>query len=96
MTVEKKLEGTTLTIALNGRLDTRTTPELEAQMDLTEVKELILDFKELEYVSSAGLRLLLKAQKQMNEQGGMKLINVNEMVMEVFEVTGFSSVLKIE
>ncbi len=96
MTIDKKLDGTTLTIALNGRLDTRTTPELEEQMDLTDIKELVLDFKDLEYVSSAGLRLLLKAQKQMNIQGKMKLINVNEMVMEVFEITGFSSVLKVE
>ncbi len=96
MTIDKKLNGSQLTIAVGGRLDTTTSPELEAQLDLTGITDLTFDMKELDYVSSAGLRLLLKAQKQMNTQGDMKLINVNDIVMEVFEVTGFSSILKIE
>lgn len=96
MTIDKKLNGSKLTIAVGGRLDTTTSPELEAQLDLAGITDLTFDMKELDYVSSAGLRLLLKAQKQMNTQGNMRLINVNDIVMEVFEVTGFSSILKVE
>lgn len=96
MTIDKKLNGSKLTIAVGGRLDTTTSPELEAQLDLNGITDLTFDMKELDYVSSAGLRLLLKAQKQMNTQGDMRLINVNDIVMEVFEVTGFSSILKVE
>ena len=96
MTIDKKLNGSKLTIAVGGRLDTTTSPELEAQLDLAGITDLTFDMKELDYVSSAGLRLLLKAQKQMNTQGDMRLVNVNDIVMEVFEVTGFSSILKVE
>ncbi len=96
MTIDKKLNGSKLTISVGGRLDTTTSPELEAQLDLNGITDLTFDMKELDYVSSAGLRLLLKAQKQMNTQGDMRLINVNDIVMEVFEVTGFSSILKVE
>lgn len=96
MTIDKNLNGSKLTIAVGGRLDTTTSPELEAQLDLNGITDLTFDMKELDYVSSAGLRLLLKAQKQMNTQGDMRLVNVNDIVMEVFEVTGFSSILKVE
>lgn len=96
MTIDKNLNGSKLTIAVGGRLDTTTSPQLEAQLDLNGITDLTFDMKELDYVSSAGLRLLLKAQKQMNTQGDMRLVNVNDIVMEVFEVTGFSSILKVE
>lgn len=96
MTIDKILNGSKLTISVGGRLDTTTSPELEAQLHLNGITDLTFDMKELDYVSSAGLRLLLKAQKQMNTQGDMRLVNVNDIVMEVFEVTGFSSILKVE
>lgn len=98
MTINKKAEGTELTLAVEGRLDTVTAPELEAvlQSSLEGIKELVFDFAALEYVSSAGLRVLLSAQKMMNKQGSMVIRNVGEMVMEVFEVTGFSDILTIE
>ena len=87
-----------LTIALSGRLDTNSSPALEAELkqSVSGVKELIFDFSEVEYISSAGLRILLAAQKVMNRQGSMKLIGVNADVMEVFEITGFSDILTIE
>lgn len=98
MTINKKLDGTTLTIALEGRLDTTTAPDLEKELKggLDGVTELIMDLERLDYISSAGLRVLLSAQKTMNKQGSMKLIHVNDMVMEVFEVTGFADILTIE
>lgn len=98
MTINKNLEGNTLTIALEGRLDTTTAPELEKELkySLDGVKELVFDFTKLDYISSAGLRVLLSAQKLMSKQGGMKVTHVNEMVMEVFEVTGFTDILTIE
>ena len=97
MKIEKKLDGSTLVFALDGRLDTTTAPELESALgDLNGVKELVIDMKNLEYISSAGLRVILKAQKIMNEQGSMKLKNVGESIMEVFEITGFSDFLTIE
>ena len=98
MTINKTLNGDALTIALEGRLDTTTAPELETviKSSLTGVTELILDFEKLDYISSAGLRVLLSAQKTMTKQGSMKITHVNEMVMEVFEVTGFSDILTIE
>lgn len=85
-------------MALEGRLDTTTAPELEAEMkaSLEGVTALILDMKDLAYLSSAGLRVILAAQKQMNKQGGMVVRNVNETIMEVFEVTGFTDILTIE
>lgn len=98
MTINKNLVGTTLTVALEGRLDTNTAPSLETELkqSLANVTELIMDFAKLDYISSAGLRVLLSAQKIMTKQGGMKVIHVNEMIMEVFEVTGFIDILTIE
>ena len=98
MTVTKKLEGTKLTATIEGRLDTNTTPEAEKELagSLDNVTELILDFKQLDYISSAGLRLLLMLQKKMNAQGSMKILNANVIVKEIFEVTGFSDVLTVE
>lgn len=97
MTAEKKFENGTLTITLEGRLDTTTAPELEREIgDLSDVQNLVIDMKNLEYISSAGLRVLLKAQKIMNVKGSMKLINVGGMIMEVFEITGFIDILTIE
>lgn len=95
--IEKTVDEAT-TLILTGRLDTSTAPELEAELDrlLPETKELIFDVKELEYISSAGLRLILKAQKAMNQKGSMKLIHVPESVMEVFDITGFVDFLTIE
>lgn len=98
MTINKKSEGEKLTLTLSGRLDTNTSPALEAELkhSVDGVKELIFDFSGVEYISSAGLRVLLAAQKVMNRQGSMKLIGVNDDVMEVFEITGFSDILTIE
>jgi len=98
MTIEKKLNGNELTVALSGRLDTTTAPELEAELKtaLDSAESLIFDFEKLEYISSAGLRVLLSTQKIMARKSGMKIIHVNEIVQEVFEVTGFSDILTIE
>ena len=98
MTIEKKIENQNVTISLGGRLDTTTAPELEKQLDgvLDSAKELTFDMTGLEYISSAGLRILLKAQKAMNSRGCIKLIGVNESIMEVFEITGFTDILTIE
>lgn len=98
MTIDKKLNGTELTINLTGRLDTTTAPQLEAELktELDGVTELVLDMQKLAYLSSAGLRVLLAAQKQMNKQGSMTLTNVCDVIMEVFEVTGFVDILTIE
>ena len=98
MTINKKANGTALEIALEGRLDTMTAPELEAELNqsLGSVDSLTLDFSKLEYISSAGLRVLLSAHKVMSAKGGMKVTNVNEIVQEVFEVTGFADILNIE
>ncbi|MDO4989838.1 MAG: STAS domain-containing protein [Eubacteriales bacterium] len=87
-----------LTVALEGRLDTVTSPDLEKCLKekLGGVTELVMDFEELDYVSSAGLRVLLSAQKTMNRQGSMKLCHVSESIMEILEVTGFSDILTIE
>ena len=87
-----------LTVALSGRLDTLTAPDLEDKLyeELDEAEKLIFDFAELEYISSAGLRVLLGAYKMMDEKGGMLVRNVTEPVMDVFEVTGFSDVFDIE
>lgn len=96
MTITKNLDGTAL--ALEGRLDTTTSPQLEAEVknSLTGVTELTLDFTALEYISSAGLRVVLSAQKAMNKQGRMAVRGVNEYVMEVLEVTDFADILTIE
>ena len=96
--IEKENENNRLTVLLEGRLDTVTAPELEAELQasLEGVTALTLDFEALEYISSAGLRVLLSAQKRMAKEGEMKLIHVGETVMEILEVTGFSDILTIE
>ena len=98
MTITKELNGTELKIALEGRLDTMTAPELETELNqnLGSAESLTMDFSKLEYISSAGLRVLLSAHKAMSVKGGMKVTNVNEIVREVFEVTGFADILTIE
>ena len=98
MTIEKKINGEAVTLIVSGRLDTQTAPELENELDavLPGLKELIFDMTNLEYVSSAGLRVILKAQKVMNTQGSMKLTGVNDSIMEVFDITGFLDILTIE
>lgn len=98
MTINKTLNGTELNIALEGRLDTSTAPQLEAELkqSIDGITKLAFDFAELEYVSSAGLRVLLSAQKIMNRQGEMVIRNVSEPIMEVFEVTAFTDILTIE
>ena len=98
MTITKKQPAPALEIALDGRLDTMTAPELEAELNqsLGSVNELIFDFSKLDYISSAGLRVLLSAHKTMSGKGGMKITHVNEIVQEVFDVTGFSDILTIE
>ena len=98
MTIEKTITGTATTLKIIGRLDTTTAPELAATIDACAagIKELVLDCTALEYVSSAGLRVILKAQKLMNAQGNMKLTHVNETIMEVFDITGFADILTIE
>lgn len=98
MTINKNLVGSELTMVVAGRLDTSTAPELEKELkdSMEGITKLVFDFKELEYVSSAGLRVLLSAQKTMNRQGTMILRNVSEPVMEVFEVTSFTDILTIE
>ena len=98
MTIEKKINQETVTLIVSGRLDTQTAPELENELDavLPALKELIFDMTNLEYVSSAGLRVILKAQKAMNVQGSMKLTGVNDSIMEVFDITGFLDILTIE
>ena len=98
MTITKELNGADLKIALEGRLDTMTAPELEAELrtSMDSAETLTMDFSKLEYISSAGLRVLLSAHKVMSAKGGMKVTNVNEIVREVFEVTGFSDILTIE
>ena len=98
MTIEKMMTEATVSLKIVGRLDTATAPELEAAIDgcVAGIKELVLDCSALEYVSSAGLRVILKAQKMMNVQGKMKLTHVNETIMEVFDITGFADILTIE
>ncbi|SEK80528.1 anti-sigma B factor antagonist [Ruminococcus sp. YRD2003] len=98
MNIEKISESGKLTLKLEGRIDTKSAPELDelVKTSLDGVTSLIIDLKEVAYISSAGLRVLLIAQKQMNKQGGMKIINVSEDIMEIFEVTGFSDILTIE
>ena len=98
MTIEKLLNGEVATLVVVGRLDTQTAPELEKEVDnvVSDIKELTFDMTGLEYVSSAGLRVILKAQKIMNTKGSMKLIGVNDIIMEVFDITGFLDILTIE
>ena len=98
MTIDKQLNDSKLTLALPGRLDTTTSPELEAVIkeNIAGVTNLVMDFAGLEYISSAGLRVILSAQKTMNKQGEMVIRNVNEAINEVFEITGFIDILTIE
>ena len=98
MEITKEQNGTELTVALEGRLDTTTAPELEKEMkeSLDGVTELTLDFARLDYISSAGLRVLLSVHKTMIARDGMKIRNANEIVREVFDVTGFADILAIE
>ena len=98
MTIHQEKNGNALTVALEGRLDTMTAPELEETLKkaLTGVEALTFDFEKLDYISSAGLRVLLAAQKTMNRQGAMKVTHVNEIISEIFDVTGFSDILTIE
>lgn len=98
LNINKTVENNTASVSLEGRLDTVTAPELEkALMELIpNLTELKLDFTDLDYISSAGLRVLLAAQKAMNKQGSMTLTHVNEAVMEILEVTGFTDILTIQ
>ena len=98
MTITKEQEGNALTISLEGRLDTVTSPDLEKELkdSLENVEELVFDLEKLNYISSAGLRVLLSSQKIMSGKGSMKVTHVSEDIMEIFEVTGFTEVLTIE
>lgn len=98
MNIVENLNGNQLCISLEGRLDTTTAPELEKVLSgsLEGVTELTFDMGALDYLSSAGLRILLGTQKRMNKQGSMKVVKVNETIMEIFEVTGFADILTIE
>ena len=98
MTIQKVQNGNELTVCLEGRLDTVTSPDLEKELkgSLDGVEKLTMDFSKLEYISSAGLRGLLSTHKIMAAKGGMKVTHVNEIVREVFDVTGFADILDIE
>ena len=98
MTINKISDGEKLTVAITGRLDTNSSPKLEAELrqSVDGVTELVFDFSEVEYISSAGLRVLLAAQKVMNRKGSMKLVGVSDEIQEGFEITGFSDILTIE
>ena len=97
MNIEKKLEDGALMVKVSGRLDTATAPQLDDELkgSIEGVEQLVLDLGDLEYISSAGLRVLLSAQKTMNKQGTMEVTGVNDVVMEIFEVTGFKEILTI-
>ncbi|MEG1711112.1 MAG: STAS domain-containing protein [Clostridia bacterium] len=98
MNITKTINGTNLTLALSGRLDTMTSPQFEGEVkdSIANATYLVLDFAALDYLSSAGLRVILATQKIMNKQGKMVVKNVNETIMEVFEITGFADILTIE
>jgi anti-sigma B factor antagonist len=98
MKIEKKLDGASLVIEIEGRLDTTTAPALESEIDseIANITSLVLDFSKLDYIASAGLRVVLSAQKTMQAKGSMVIKNVNEAIMEVFEITGFKDILTIE
>lgn len=98
MIIDKNINGTELTIKLTGRLDTNTAPQLEEELkaSIDGVGKLVMDFAALEYLSSAGLRVLLAAQKIMNKQGEMVVRNVNATISEIFDITGFCDILTIE
>ncbi len=98
LNISKQTDGAALTLTLEGRLDTTTAPELEetVKSSLDGVTDLTFDLKDMAYISSAGLRVLLAAQKTMNNQGSMTIVNVSEEVKEIFDVTGFSDILTIK
>ena len=98
MTINKSSDKPNLKFSIQGRIDTNTSPELDKAVNesIDGVTNLIFDFEKVEYISSAGLRVLLSAQKKMNKQGTMKVINVGDAIMEIFEVSGFSDILTIE
>ncbi len=98
MTIKQEKNADKLTLLIAGRIDTKTAPELEqvVKTELEGVTELVLDLAETSYISSAGLRVMLMAQKQMNKQGRMKVVHASSDLMEIFEVTGFSDILTIE
>lgn len=98
MNITKTQENEKMVLTLSGRLDTMTAPDLETEVNSipAEINELILDMSSLEYISSAGLRVLLSAQKKMNKLGKMTLVGVSDSVNEVFEITGFADILNIE
>ena len=98
MMIEKTINGSAAILKITGELDTETAPALEALLnsELAGIDDLTLDFEKLEYVSSAGLRVIISAQKMMSQAGKMKIIHVNESIMEIFEITGFTSILTIE
>ena len=98
LTITQKCEDARLTVCLEGRLDTTTAPQLEAELKtaLADANGVCFDFEKLEYISSAGLRVLLSVHKQMKAKGGMELCHVNEAIMEVFDVTGFTDFLTIK
>lgn len=98
MTITKEFNEKTLNIKVEGRLDTATAPELEKELEelIGEADELVFDLEGLEYMSSAGLRILLATQKKMALKGGMKVTNVNDVIREIFDITGFSDILTIE
>lgn len=97
MTINKETNGNEMVISLEGRLDTTTAPQLDEEIKkLDGVDKLVIDLKQLEYISSAGLRILLSAQKAMNKRGGMVIRNVSDVIREIFDVTGFVDILTIE
>ena len=98
MTIEKRINDTEMTLVLKGRLDTVSAPQLEKEIkqEIGNIKTLIFDFESLEYLSSAGLRVVLMSQKIMNKQGRMVVRNVNETIHEIFEMTGFLGILTLE
>ena len=98
MEIKKEIEGSTMKLKVSGRMDTNTAPDVEEAIkeSIDGITELIIDFSDLDYISSAGLRVLLSAQKRMNEQGSMVITGVSEPIMEIFDVTGFSDILTIQ
>lgn len=98
LNIDKKVDGKNIELVLSGRIDTTTAPELDKAIQeiIGNAENLVFNFANIDYISSAGLRVLLSSQKAMNKQGSMKVIHVNESVMEIFEVTGFSEILSIE
>ena len=98
MNIIKNVNGSSMEVVLEGRLDTATSPELESALkdSLDDITDLTFNMEKLEYISSSGLRALLATQKTMNKKGNMKIVNANEMIMEIFDVTGFVDILTIE